>query len=69
MTEEEGRLKDMWSKVPREVGWIGQFGGLVVISLLLYLEVKHRASIFLILSTGFSLIWAISTKITHAKRG
>lgn len=66
--QRESGMKSIWSKIPVQVGWIGQFGGLIVISLLLYLEVKYGAHIYLRLGTGFSLIWAISTKIAHARR-
>lgn len=61
-------MKNIWAKVPKEIGWIGQFGGLIVISYLLYMEIKYGAHIFLTLGTTFSLIWAISTKIAHARR-
>lgn len=61
-------MKNIWAKIPKELGWVGQFGGLIVIIILLILEVKYRASIFLILGTTFSFIWAISTKVAHTKR-
>lgn len=61
-------MKNIWAKIPKEIGWIGQFGGLIVILILLYLEIKYGADIYLKLGTFFSFCWAVSTKVAHARR-
>jgi len=61
-------MKNIWAKIPKEIGWIGQFGGLVVILILIRLEIKYEANVFLLLGTIFSFVWAVSTKIAHARR-
>ena len=61
-------MKNIWAKIPKELGWIGQFVGMLAIVIFIFLEIRYRAKVYLILPTIFSLIWATSTKIAHAKR-
>jgi len=61
-------MKNIWAKIPKEVGWIGQFGGMLAIMGGIYFEYRTGAHIGWIIFSGGCFIYTIFTKVAHAKR-
>lgn len=56
------------TNLPKWIGEIGQFGGLIAILGLIVMEIIFETDIWLVIGTGISFGWAISTKIAHHGR-